>query len=207
MKIKNINHVGKKEVYDLSVKDVEHYVLENGVVTHNTGVMYSADNVYIIGRRQIKDGTDLQGYQFVLNVEKSRTVKEKSKFFIDVTFDGGIDPYSGLLDMGLELGFVVKPKNGWYTQAFLDTETGEIVPEEKNWRAKDTRCVAFWGPLLKHGPFREAIETRYKLGQMINDESVEQEVEDLMNLKVEEHVFGSSGIRSTIEELNAMDEL
>ncbi|QQV89430.1 RecA-like recombinase protein [Proteus phage SJ_PmiM] len=177
------------------------------VMTGGTGVMYSADNVYIIGRRQIKDGTDLQGYQFVLNVEKSRTVKEKSKFFIDVTFDGGIDPYSGLLDMGLELGFVVKPKNGWYTQAFLNKETGEMVPEEKNWRAKDTRCVAFWGPLLKHAPFREAIENRYKLGQMVNDESVEQEVEELMNLEVEDHVFSDSSVASTMDELESMEEL
>lgn len=41
MKIKSVKAVGKKEVYDLSVADVEHYVLENGIVTHNTGVMYS----------------------------------------------------------------------------------------------------------------------------------------------------------------------
>lgn len=160
------------------------------VMTGGTGIMYSADNVYIIGRRQIKDGTELQGYQFVLNVEKSRTVKEKSKFFVDVTFDGGIDLYSGLLDMGIELGFVVKPKNGWYTQAFLNDETGEMIPEEKNWRAKDTRCVEFWGPLLKHEPFKKAIENHYKLGSMVQDKAVEDEVEGLLNLKSETRDWG-----------------
>lgn len=41
MKIKSIKSVGRKPVYDLSVKDdnydKQQYVLENGVVTHNTG--------------------------------------------------------------------------------------------------------------------------------------------------------------------------
>ena len=58
MKIKSVTPVGKLPVYDLSVKEVEHYVLENGIVTHNTGVMYSADTVFIIGKRQIKEGTE-----------------------------------------------------------------------------------------------------------------------------------------------------
>ncbi|WKV23381.1 recombination and repair protein [Salmonella phage SEA1] len=185
MKIKSVKAVGKKEVYDLSVADVEHYVLENGIVTHNTGIMYSADTVFIIGKRQIKDGTDLQGYQFVLNAEKSRTVKEKSKFFIDVKFDGGIDPYSGLLEMAQELGFVVKPKNGWYAREYLDIETGEMVREEKSWRAAATSCVDFWGPLFKHQPFRDAIKNRYQLGAIDSNAVVDAEVDELINSKTE----------------------
>lgn len=166
------------------------------VMTGGTGIMYSADNVYIIGRRQIKDGTELQGWQFVLNAEKSRTVKEKSKFFIDVTFDGGIDPYSGLLDIALEAGFVVKPKNGWYAQAFLNPETGEMVSADKNWRAKDTRCKEFWAPLIKHEPFREAIRNMYQLGQMVHNEEVQKDIDDLLSMEVEEHDFNdlSGGI-------------
>ena len=190
MKIKSIKAVGKKEVYDLSVADVEHYVLENGIITHNTGPMYSADTVFIIGKRQIKDGTELQGYQFVLNAEKSRTVKEKSKFFIDVKFDGGIDPYSGLLEMALELGFVVKPKNGWYSREFVDTNTGEMVREQKSWRAKDTSCIDFWGPVFKHEPFRLAIKNRYQLGAIDADAEVDAEVENMLNYKISDTVSG-----------------
>ena len=41
MKIKSIERVGKQKVYDLSIDsenyDEQHYVLENGVVSHNTG--------------------------------------------------------------------------------------------------------------------------------------------------------------------------
>lgn len=41
MKIVSIENVGKKPVYDLSIDsdnyDEQQYVLENGVVSHNTG--------------------------------------------------------------------------------------------------------------------------------------------------------------------------
>ena len=38
MRIANIKYVGKRKVFDLSVDDVEHYILENGVITHNTEI-------------------------------------------------------------------------------------------------------------------------------------------------------------------------
>jgi hypothetical protein len=84
MKIKSIERIGKNPVYDISVKDVNHYVLENGVVTHNTGLIYSANQAFIIGKAQEKDGTDLAGWNFTLNVEKSRYVREKSKLTFQV---------------------------------------------------------------------------------------------------------------------------
>lgn len=159
------------------------------VVSGGTGVMYSADTVLVIGRRQVKDGTEIVGYDFVLNAEKSRYVKEKSKFPISVTFDGGINNFSGMIEVAVELGFVVKPKNGWYARAFLDTETGEMVQEEKNYRLKDTNNVAFWKDLFQHAPFHEAIRNRYKLGAVVNDQAINEEVESLMNTEIVEHEF------------------
>jgi len=55
------------------------------VVSGGTGVVYSADNVWIIGRQQDKDGSEVKGYHFIINVEKSRFVKEKSKIPISVS--------------------------------------------------------------------------------------------------------------------------
>jgi hypothetical protein len=37
------------------------------------------DNIFILGHQQEKDGTEIVGYNFIINVEKSRYVKEKSK--------------------------------------------------------------------------------------------------------------------------------
>ena len=34
-----------------------------------TGIYYSADNIWIIGRQQVKAGTEVSGYNFVIKVE------------------------------------------------------------------------------------------------------------------------------------------
>ena len=47
------------------------------VVGGGTGSYYSADNIYIVGRQQEKDGTEIVGYNFIINVEKSRTVRSE----------------------------------------------------------------------------------------------------------------------------------
>ena len=83
------------------------------IVSGGTGIYYSADNIFIIGRQQEKQGADVVGYNFIINVEKSRFVREKSKIPVEVKFDGGISKWSGLLDMALESGHVVKPSNGY----------------------------------------------------------------------------------------------
>ena len=84
------------------------------IVGGGTGIYYSADNIWIIGRQQEKQGTEVVGYNFVINIEKSRYVKEKSKIPIGVSWEGGVQKYSGLLDVALAGGYVAKPSNGWY---------------------------------------------------------------------------------------------
>lgn len=135
------------------------------VVTGGTGIMYSSDNVFIMGRAQDKDGTDLAGYNFTINVDKSRYVREKSKFPLNVSFENGINKWSGLLDLAIELEFVIKPKQGWYSRVLVDPKTGEITPD-KNWRAKDTDCEEFWRPLLDSEAFEKACNARYQLGSV-----------------------------------------
>jgi RecA/RadA recombinase len=156
----------------LTIKDipmivVNHTYSEMGlfpkqIVSGGTGIYYSADNIFIIGRQQEKDGTDIIGYNFIINVEKSRFVREKSKIPVEVTFEGGISTWSGLLDVALEGGFVIKPSNGWYSKK----------GQEQKVRLKDTYTKEFWMPILTSKEFREFIEARYKMASndmMIND--------------------------------------
>lgn len=163
MKIKSITKVGELPVYDLSIEEVEHYILENGVVTHNTGVYYSSDNIWIVGRQQEKEGKDIVGWNFIINIEKSRYVIEKSKIPVNVTYDNGISKHSGLLEIAMETGHVTKPKVGWYTRILADSETGE-VKEDKNWRAKDTDCDEFWEPILNETDFKEHVRDMFQIG-------------------------------------------
>jgi hypothetical protein len=162
----------------LSLKDipmivVNHTYKEIGlypkdIVGGGTGSYYSADNIFIIGRQQEKEGTEVIGYNFIINVEKSRYVKEKSKIPVSVSFDGGISKWSGLLDIALESGHVIKPSNGWYSK--VDKTTGEV--DEKKYRIKDTDTKDFWIPILKEKSFQDYIQDKYQIatGNIMQEE-------------------------------------
>jgi len=130
------------------------------VVSGGTGIYYSADNIWIIGRQQEKTGTEITGYNFVINVEKSRYVKEKSKIPVSVTWEGGIERFSGLLDVALAGNYVAKPSNGWYCR--VDMDTGELV--EPKVRAKDTTTKEFWDPIFEGTDFKEFVKNTYTIG-------------------------------------------
>jgi len=130
------------------------------IVSGGTGIYYSADNIWIIGRQQQKTGTEVKGYNFVINVEKSRFVKEKSKVPISVTWEGGISTYSGLLDVALAGGYVQKPNVGWYCRA--DRETGELVQPKV--REKDTLTEEFWDPIFTGTDFKKFVKAHYSIG-------------------------------------------
>jgi RecA/RadA recombinase len=166
-------------IKDIPMVVVNHTYQEIGlfpkqIVSGGTGIYYSADNIFIIGRQQEKDGTEVVGYNFIVNVEKSRFVREKSKIPVEVTFEGGISTWSGLLDVAMEGKFVVKPSNGWYSK--VDQATGEV--EDKKYRIKDTYTKDFWMPILQTKTFREYIEGRYKVAA-IDMVGVEMDGEDI----------------------------
>jgi RecA/RadA recombinase len=162
---------------DIPMVVVNHTYKEIGmfpkdIVGGGTGSYYSADNIYIIGRQQEKEGKDVVGYNFIINVEKSRHVREKAKIPVTVTHEGGISRWSGLLEIALESGFVVKPSNGWYSR--IDAETGEV--EDKKFRAKDTDSGEFWMPVVTNPKFTEWVNSRYQVAHesIIKDNEIDE---------------------------------
>lgn len=167
---------------DIPMVAVNHVYMEQGlypkaIVSGGTGVYLSADNIYILGRQQEKDGTELIGHNFIINVEKSRYVREKSKIPITVLFEGGLSKWSGLLEMALESKHVVKPSNGWYSK--VDQATGEM--ESKKWRIKDTESKEFWGSILMDKTFQTWVKENYQVShsEMIQDADIEREMQEL----------------------------
>ena len=149
------------------------------IMSGGTGGMYSANQVFVITKAQDKDGKELMGYNFTINIEKSRFVREKSKFPFNARFDAGINKWSGLLDIATEGGFVVKPSMGWYSK--VDPETGEV--EDKKYRAKDTDTKDFWLPILTSKRFQEYISDRY---QVATRSLVVDEPEDLEEAELDD---------------------
>ena len=155
------NLASKKEMEDTmnekSVADMSRakalkglFRMAKAIVGGGTGIYYSADNIWILGRRQNKTGTEVTGYDFIINVEKSRYVKEKSKIPVSVSWEGGIEKYSGLLEVAMAGGYVVKPNAGWY--------------QESKVREKETLKEEFWQPIFDNTDFKEFIKKQYTIG-------------------------------------------
>jgi len=131
------------------------------VVSGGTGSMYNSDNVFIIGRQQDAEGKgadkEILGYRYVINVEKSRYVKEKSKFLLDVSFEAGINKWSGLLELAQESGHVIKYPTKPTKYSRKD--------EEELYTEGETNTKEFWTPILSDPTFKEYVKETYQLAE------------------------------------------
>ena len=162
LNMKNIPLIAVIHIY------MEIGLFPKAIVSGGTGIYYSADNIWILGRQQDKQGTEVKGYHFVINVEKSRYVKEKSKIPISVSWDGGVQSYSGLLDVALTGNYVAKPRNGWYCR--VDRTTGELIDPKV--REKDTLEEKFWLPIFESTDFKDYIKSKFAIGGKSDNELV-----------------------------------
>jgi hypothetical protein len=104
--LKDIPMVVINHSYDSMASFIPQKIVKGG-----KGGYLASSAIWMISRAQEKgkgeDGNkQLKGYKFTITIEKSRTAKEKSKLPIIVTFDGGIDKLSGILDIAVEGKFI-----------------------------------------------------------------------------------------------------
>lgn len=147
---------------DLPLVAVNHVYMEQGaaypktIMSGGSGPLLSAQTVLFVSRSQEKDaGGDLEGYNFTIIVEKSRRVREKSKIPLNVTFEKGVNRWSGLFALALEYGLITKVKQGWYSRP--------IVEGDKNWREKESSCLEFWKPIFEGTNFTDCIEQNFRI--------------------------------------------
>jgi len=150
---------------DIPLIAINHVYSEMGlfpkdVMSGGSGIYYSANWIWFVGRRQQKHGTEVTGYDFIINIEKSRFVKEKSKIPISVSWDRGVELYSGLLEIAMAGGYVIKPSMGWYQRVDITTKS----PIGGKVREAQTLEPEFWQELLEDEVFREFIRDTYTVG-------------------------------------------
>jgi hypothetical protein len=123
-------------------------------------VFLSSDVVLMVSRSQVKDeDKTLRGWSFNYNAMKSRYVKEKSKFSVTVTYEGGIDKYSGLFELATEGGFLKSEKQGFYMfniDGFIDGKSMRRKDIEENHQD-------FFDALIKNDTFKTYVSSRYAL--------------------------------------------
>jgi len=123
LKIKKIEYLKDKEdTYDIQIKDTHHYLLENGIVSHNTqdlfpqtvqsggeGLNYSASIIVYLSIAKLKTGLEDE-----LDLGQSGVIVSK-----------GVNPYKGLEHFctfeNFEKVGIAKVKKD------VDKKTGEIT--------------------------------------------------------------------------------
>jgi hypothetical protein len=143
LKIKSVTELKSTKVHDLTVRDVQHYITENGVIHHNTGPEYAASIVLMLTKAQLKDGTEKVGIIVTAKPDKNRFAKPHPiKFHLD--FTKGMNPYVGLEQYatwdicGITRGSIEKgvktPKataRGWICQHLDEVVTNSEFFSEK----------------------------------------------------------------------------
>jgi len=140
------------------------------VMSGGTGGIYGADIIWFIGKQQVKEDTELVGWNFVINIEKSRFVKEKMKIDVIVKYTGGIYKYSGIFDLAVEAGVIRKPSKGYYS--FGD--------DKKHRRSKFENDEEFMGELILRDDFKRFVGNKFLLnpGEEYQPVPVEESADD-----------------------------
>jgi RecA/RadA recombinase len=125
-----------------------------------TAMTFMPNTVFFFSKAQDKNPStgEIEGWYYTLTVDKSRFVREKTKFKFHVDYEEGIDKYSSLLELAIEAKMINKMPAGWYQM--IDLETGEI--DEKKIREKDIP-KSFFDQLLKNNVFKKFVRNEFKL--------------------------------------------
>ena len=133
VKIVSKKSVENQPVFDIQVKDAEHYILENGVVSHNSGFLFASSIIVAMKALKLKedeDGnkiSDVRGIRAGCKIMKTRYNKPFETMEVKIPWSGGMDPYSGLFDLFEKNGRITKEGNR-YAYTSLNGE------ETKLWR-------------------------------------------------------------------------
>lgn len=108
---------------DLTVANAHHYVDENGIPHHNSGLFYSASSIAFLSKAKLREGDmdDLDlgqsGIVVTAKMAKNRMAKPK-KIKFEISFVSGCNPFIGL--------------ENWCTEEYFDTvgvAKGKMVDE------------------------------------------------------------------------------
>lgn len=142
MKIKSIKRVKYEEpinVYDFTVDTVHHYVLGNGVVSHNSyiptkeasgggGIKYAASSTLFLSKKKDRDGKEVIGNIITVKMDKSRFTRDSIKVDTRLSYTKGLHKYYGLVPIAEELGIFKR------TGTRFEVPSGKKVFEKEIYR-------------------------------------------------------------------------
>lgn len=113
MKLIAIKKIETETVYDIKIENAHHYILDNGVITHNSGLDYAASGVVFFSKKKNKDkDKNTTGVILTAKLVKSRLTMEDKRVEVLLDFAKGLDPYYGLSELAVSFGIFKKTKIG-----------------------------------------------------------------------------------------------
>jgi RecA/RadA recombinase len=73
-----------------------------------SGLKYAASTIVYLSKKKVKDGTDVIGNIIHCKLYKSRFTKENSMVDVMLSYDEGLNPYYGLVDLAIKYGIFKK---------------------------------------------------------------------------------------------------
>lgn len=133
---------------------LEQTMYPKAIISGGTGIMLAANTAIIISRRKNQNKEE-EGFEFVIKIEKSRFIREGLKFPLVIPAAGAIKKWSGLFDLALETGHIVKEGMKYSIPA---------IPEfEKAWKKDIEDSDEFWNMLLDKTSFMMDVENGIKV--------------------------------------------
>jgi hypothetical protein len=135
--IKKIIKNENKDVYDIEVENSHHYVLENGVISHNSGFIFAASIIVNMNKLKLKEDEEgnktkeVAGIIAKIKCVKSRFSKPFEEIKVSIPFEQGLSKYSGLHEFMVNKGVLKKSGNRW---SYTDKSGKEHVEYKKNFK-------------------------------------------------------------------------
>lgn len=107
----------ERDVFDIEVDEDHHYIIDGGVVSHNSGFLFASSIVMAMNKLKLKEDEDgnkiseVRGIRAKVKLAKSRYAKPFEEVEIKIPYDSGMDPYSGLVEFFEKHGALVKDGN------------------------------------------------------------------------------------------------
>lgn len=121
----NVAMVVTKQVYRAKQ---EQLLQGEGIWVVNDAIRYPCSQILLVSRLKLKDNErSVTGIRMKCEGFKTRFTKPFQTATIEVPYDTGMDPYSGLFDVALELGVVEKRSGAYYS----------VAGEDEKWFAKN----------------------------------------------------------------------
>ena len=158
--VKKIKNLSPLRVYDFAVEDVHHYLLANGVISHNSymggvtqggggGPKYNSSIIIEFGKGQHKVDGVTRGTVVTSSAFKCRTAKEKTKVKFTIDFERGLKRYSGLDLFCADEEIIVKEGSRGACYKLNPAMTDSLVLSVGERFGLKDMTDAFWAELLE----------------------------------------------------------